>query len=512
MNNVARTRIGVFCLWALCLAGAAHPMERIGAFHADIRIASSGELSVTETIEVQASGRDRQRGIVRQFPADYRDRLGRRMRISVVVDKVLRNGRAEPYALQRAANGMRLRTGTPGRALSRGKHVYEIAYRTARRIRFFEAHDELHWKVAAGVELPLERLSAEVRFERPVAADRMKLDAYTGAESARGQDYHGFVREGAAAFRATRALAPREGMTITVAFPKGVVEPPSIIAGGAGYLSANLGVPVGIAVLALMLALLFACRARSTRACGRPGRASPPEGVGPGGVRFIDHGRFDERCLSAALLGLQSRGYLRIREHGERFRLERTANEVDWFPGEEKLTRRLLRDAHEMRRRGRAMEEAGRAFAKELYAAFGCRAWTSEGSFVLAAAGIGLAGVAAMHALETPHEAIAALAAVMATVLAVFAVHLVPLYRARGRVHQPDIEALRRYLGTAEPQSEEEFSRLLPYAVALELENVWGRRFVEKLPANLVGISARGEDRAPARPRRPLRHRRSAAA
>jgi hypothetical protein len=229
-------------------------------------------------------------------------------------------------------------------------------------------------------------------------------------------------------------------------------------------------------------------------------------------VRFIDRGRFDERCLSAALLGLQSRGYLRIREHGERFRLERTGNEVQWFPGEEKLARRLLRDAHEIRRRGRAMDEAGRAFGRDLRVAFGRRAWTSEGGFVLAAAGIGLAGVLAMLALDTPPEAIAAIAAAMVVVLAVFAVWLVPLYRARGAGHQPEIEALRRYLASAEPKSEEEFSCLLPYAIALELENVWGRRFAEKLPANLVGVSARDEDRARARPRRPLRHTRSAAA
>jgi hypothetical protein len=500
LNKVAKTGIAA----ALCLWTAAHGVERVSAFHSDIRIAASGELAVTETIEVQAAGREVHRGLVRDFP---------RVKAPLVVEKVTRNGRPEPYAVERGPNGTRVRTGDARRALPRGKHVYQIAYRTARRIGFLEEHDELHWNVAGGLTFAFERLSAEVSFERPVPAERMKLEAYTGREGARGQDYHAFVREGSAAFRATRPLAPREGMTIVVAFPKGVVERPSLPERGAWYLSTNPGVPVGVAIFALMLAFLLACWRRFGRKPAGLPSSTPPEGIGPGGVRFIDRNGYDERCLSAALLGLQSRGYLRIREHGERFRLERTGSEIEWFAGEQALARRLLRDEHaEIRRHGRAMEEAGRAFSQALKQAFGRRAWTSHGSFVLAAAGIGLAGVLAMLALDTPQVGVAVLTGAMVVALAVFSVGLLPLYRARGREHQADIEALRRHLSSVEPKNEEQFSRLLPYAVALELENVWGRRYVEMLPSNLVGFTARGEDKAPARPRRPLRHTRSAAA
>ena len=48
--------------------------------------------------------------------------------------------------------------------------------------------------------------------------------------------------------------------------------------------------------------------------------------------------------------------------------------------------------------------------------------------------------------------------------------------------------------------------------VALELEHAWGRRFAERVPANLVELTPRAPDTALARPRRPLRHTRSAAA
>jgi len=236
-------------------------------------------------------------------------------------------------------------------------------------------------------------------------------------------------------------------------------------------------------------------------------------GVGAGGVRFIERGGYDERCLSAAILGLQSRGYLRVHEHGERLRLERGGNDVEWLPGEQSLARRLLRDRTvEIRRHGRTLEEAGRRLGVDLREAFGARRWASHAPFTLAAAGIGAAGVLAMIALETPLAAVACVGAAMAVTLLVFALKLMPIVARRGGEHREAIEALRQYLASAEPASEEEFSRLLPYAVALELEDAWGRRFAERVPANLVVLTPRAADRAPERPTRPLRHKRSAAA
>ena len=508
MNKIVQAAIGGLA----CLSTGAHALERVSAFHSDIRITASGELAVTETIEVQSAARETRRGIVRELFDDYRDRLGSRVKVPLAVDRVTRNGRPEPFALERAADGARIRTGEQGRALPRGKHVYQIAYRTARQVGFFDEHDELYWDVGRGLSAAVERLSAEVSFERTVPASGIKLEAYTGPQGARGQDYHAFVREGSAAFRATRPLAPRESMTIVVAFPKGVVERPSQLERGAWYLSSNRGVPVGAAMLALMLAFLLACRRRFARVPLAP-RAAPPEGVGPGGVRFIDRGAYDERCLGAAILGLQSRGYLRVRELGERLRLERTGEALEWFPGEQSLARRLVRERPaDIRRHGRTLEEAGRKLAAELREAFGRRRWASHLPFAFAAAGIGLAGVLAMRALDTPPAAFAIVAGAMALCLLLFAFKLLPVLSRRGREHQEAIDALRQHLATAQPETEEEFTRLLPYAVALELEHAWGRRFAERVPANLVELTPRAPDTALARPRRPLRHTRSAAA
>ena len=60
MNKVVQAGIGGL----LCLAPAVHAAERLSAFHSDIHIAASGELVVTETLELQSAGRGAPSGIV----------------------------------------------------------------------------------------------------------------------------------------------------------------------------------------------------------------------------------------------------------------------------------------------------------------------------------------------------------------------------------------------------------------------------------------------------------------
>ena len=237
--------------------------ERMTAFHSDIRIAANGGLTVTETIEVQTSGRETRRGIVRDFPGDYHDRFGGRVNVPLIVDRVMRNRAAEPFTLERVNGGFRLRTGDAHRPLPPGKHVYAVTYRTARQIGFLQRHDELYWNVSgSGWPVALERLTAEVSFEQPVPADDIKVDAWTGAPGARGQDFNAFVRSGSAAFRATRPLAPREAMIVLVEFPKGVVSAPSPFERGAWVMATHRGASVGAGIFGLMLALILACRRR----------------------------------------------------------------------------------------------------------------------------------------------------------------------------------------------------------------------------------------------------------
>ena len=247
--------------WAIAVSSAA--AERIQDFHSAIRIQADGVIEVTERIVVEAGGRE----LARDFPTDYRDRFGNRVSVPFEVRRVRRNGTEEPWALERLANAVRIRIGRADTPLAPGTHVYEFTYRTARQIGHFPDHDELYWNVNGnGLMFPVDHISAEVQLPKAVPGSELRAEAYTGAAGARGRSYRYMVRDGAVGFTSTTRFAPREGMTIVVGFPKGVVAEPGVMRRAGWFFSQHWGGAAGLAGVALMLAFL----ARARRAPRRP--------------------------------------------------------------------------------------------------------------------------------------------------------------------------------------------------------------------------------------------------
>ena len=82
-------------------------------------------MTVTEDITVQATGQEIKRGIIRDFPTTYRDRLGNTVTVGFKVEEVLRDGRPEPYHTESAANGVKIYIGQKDVFLTaRGLHLH----------------------------------------------------------------------------------------------------------------------------------------------------------------------------------------------------------------------------------------------------------------------------------------------------------------------------------------------------------------------------------------------------
>jgi len=497
-------------LLLLLLCGNAGAVERVLDFHSEIRIAADGTLTVTEVIVVQAEGREIRRGILRDFPTDYRDRRGARVVAPFEVLRVTRNGEAERHSLERRNNGVRVRIGDPEAQLRYGRHTYEIRYRTARQIGFFDDHDELYWNVNGnGWTFAFDNISAEVTLPKPVPPAQLKAEAYTGPVGAQGRNYQVFTQDGAAAWRSTRPFQPREGMTIVLAFPKGVVARPTPLQRAAWFLSANRGVLAGLAGMCVLLGFLYwrwSLVGRDPRAGPRFPRYEAPPGLGPAGVRFIDKMGADDRGFAAALLGLGARGYLKVteaaRQAGGGYAIERTGKSVEFFPGEQAISEMLLGPGKPIvigRQHSLGVEAARKSFAVDLEGRFGQALFSKNRGSLAAGAGIAFATVGLMHLLDAPGAYLAAIGGAMALLLLFFA-RILPAYSVGGRKLQDGIEGLRQYLSVAEadelrrmkapPQTGEEFARMLPYAVALGVEKTWADRFTTLLGASAVAAAA----------------------
>ena len=83
------------------LVAAADARETILDYQSRIVVNADASLTVTENIRVRAEGRTIKRGIFRGFPTLYRDRDGRRVRVPFEVLEVLRDGKAEPFHIER---------------------------------------------------------------------------------------------------------------------------------------------------------------------------------------------------------------------------------------------------------------------------------------------------------------------------------------------------------------------------------------------------------------------------
>jgi len=496
-------------LLALLVAAApAAAQERVLDFHSDIRIGADGGLHVTERIEVLVEGREIKRGILRDFPTDYRDRTGARVRVPFQVVAVSRNGATEMWSVSSMRNGERIRIGNAAVLLPRGRHVYEITYRTSRQLGFFKEHDELYWNVNGnGWTFPMDRVSAEVRLPRQVPASLLKVEAYTGNQGEQGRNYAAEARDGGAFFQTTRGLMAQQGLTIVVMFPKGIVREPGLLERAEWWIGDNKSVLPGAGGLVLLLAFLW----WRWNLVGRDPRAGPafprydaPQGMGPAGVRYVDKMGFDDRCFASGLLGLGARGYLRIRQELEGYRIERTGTEVALQPGEQALAALVPKSAG-VKTIGKTHDPAVQTvrglLERELALHYDGKLFSrNRGSWITGAL-IAAVSVVAMVMLEAPIVPVIAFGVLMAIVLGVFA-KLLPAYSVEGRKLQDAIQGLRQYLSVAEkddlarmkapPQTPQEFARLLPYAVALDVETAWADRFTAILGAAAVTAAVAG--------------------
>ena len=337
----------LLCLFLLA-AGAAEAREEILSFHSDIEVLADASMTVTETIRVRAEGAEIRRGIYRDFPTDYRDRLGNRYRVGFEVLDVRRNGTAEDYHSERQGNGVRVYIGHPDRLLAPGEYTYALTYRTTRQLGFFDAHDELYWNVTGNDWVfPILEASAEVRLPASVPFDAVSAEGYTGPRGAQGQDYRARVDpDEAVRFAATRALAPGEGLTIVVTWPKGHVEAPGA-AENLGYLIRdNAPYLVGIVGLCVLLVYYLAAWHRH----GRDPEAGvivplyePPAGYSPASMRFIRRMGYDHKTFAAALVNLAVKGLVEIDDSGSDVVVTRTGKEAAGLaPGEKALINALF--------------------------------------------------------------------------------------------------------------------------------------------------------------------------
>ncbi len=332
-----RVLAALACLVLIATAPHAHADERILDFWSDIVVDADTSMTVTETIHVHAEGHDIRRGIFRDFPTDYRDRNGRRVRVGFEFLEASRDGEPESWHQERLSNGVRVYLGNIYTELDPGEYRYTLRYRTTRQLGYFADHDELYWNVTGnGWAFAIDHAQASVTLPDGIAAADVAIEGYTGPQGSTARDVAAHV-DGKAVARiaATVPLAPQEGLTLVVTFPKGVVAAPDARQRLAWFVEDNRreGIAaIGLLVLAAFLALQWWRVGRDPAPGVIIPQYDPPPGLSPAAVRFIWRRQHDHRAFAADLVELGVRNALRITEKKGTYSIERTVGGAQTSP------------------------------------------------------------------------------------------------------------------------------------------------------------------------------------
>ena len=501
-------------------AASLSAQERILSYDSRVDIRRDGSLDVTERITVHAEGSQIRRGIYRDFPTRYRDRFGNRVRVDLEVIGIERNDVMEPWFTERMENGVRINTGNDSFLPVPADYTYTLRYRTTRQLGFFSDHDELYWNaIGTGWVFPIEKGTVEVRLPSRVPPDQLHAEAYTGPQGAKGTSYVAEVPEpGVARYTLTEPLNSYEGFTVVLTFPKGLIPPPTRNEKVKWFLADNRGVLVALGGFLLTLLYMF----NSWRRVGRDPKKGtiiaqyePREGQTPAGLRYLERMGYDMRCFTGDVLVLAVAGRIRINREERKvlkdeWSLERVADPpaTPISLGQQMLLDVLFRsgsDTLKLKNTNAATVQAARdGHSEVLQGEYEPRYFKSNTKVAVVAWLIaivtGIAAFIASGGFGIPF--IIAILVITLISLVVFG-RLIKAPTPEGRQLLDEAEGLKLYMSVAErdelramkspdepPLDAKRYEALLPFAVALGVEEAWTNKFTAAVGAAAAAQAA----------------------
>lgn len=486
--------------------------EKITSFHSDITVAESGSLTVRETIQIYAAGDIFKRGITRALPLTRRDIDNNRIGVDYIIREVLVDGKPVNYFTEKEGGDLVVYVGERDRYLSPGNYRYEILYETAGQIGFFDDYDELSWNVNGLSGKTMDSVGAVVRL--PAGADVISSHCYTGRQGSGDSNCTTETDEVGTLVVQANNLPSNEMLTLSVGFTKGIVtQPPEQLPRTFTWFERK-----GLVLLSsLFLVFLFAYYIYTWRRYGvdppKPvviPQFSPPDGLSPASVGMLYKGHYLDDFVTASIVNLSVKGFIRIDEVVEkgglfglrsdkRYALARLKEADDKLPAEEQIVMRsLFRKTESVTLTGKYDETIAmmmRDFHKSLKKQHG--SVLNEGRnlkfhLVPWLAFIAYFIVMVRFVADDLLQFTANRNALVTTLLLGLVSYLLYAWLIvrpgeRKLHYRSAVEGLKMYLDVAEEKQLQFFNppevtpalfeQLLPYAIALDMEKVWGDKF-----------------------------------
>src|SRR5579859_2160912 len=306
------------CFWrlAICfaaaffLAPAVFSRElRIEKFDEQVTVLRNGTVDVTENITFHFIGH--WNGIYREIPVEYNTPRGMNYSLFLNVKSITDSSGAKlKFESSRDRHYRKLKIYVPG-AQDTTKTIV-IEYTVSDALRFFEDHDEFYWNVTGDEwDVPIGNASANITL--PESATGIRTNVFTGAYRSREKQAEAEVVGNGVEVHTTAPLAYHEGLTIAVAFDKGIVHEPTAAERTILMLRSNWPLVIPIFAFAGMFWLWWT-RGRDPRLRPIAAQYQPPDQLTPSEVGTLIDNSVDMRDITAAIVDLAVRGYFSIEE------------------------------------------------------------------------------------------------------------------------------------------------------------------------------------------------------
>lgn len=489
MGNVKKILALIFYF---IVTSGVHAAEQIDRYDVDATVRSDGTVAVVETIAYDF-GTDERHGIFRTLPVIKTNEENKKFEVAVtgleVSDPL---GTSYTFVQSRDGDDLELKIGDPDKTIT-GKHTYIIRYTLGGALTYFEDHDEFYWN-AFGTNWPTSISEGTFRVTLPenIPVEDVQMECFTGSYGASDVGCSGAYENGTVVFTLTSPLSAYEGLTAVVGFPKGMVavlEPQEVIS----FWSTQIG-KIVLVVLAIIGFLWYVVApflvVRYWWKNGRDPKPamgvtsawfSPPKNkqlrpltpVETGGL--VDE-QVDLRDIYASIVDLARRGYIKIVEKDKKFTLEKVK---DWKgdgelePFEVELLDGLMGSKESVKFEDANLYETNRKVSGTVYESLVKQGFfpsnpqtIRNGAYLVAVIGLFTFNL------------------FLGVIAFIFGKNL-PRKTPFGAQGAAIGMSLKNFLSSQErhmkfqAKNQMFFEKLLPYAIAFGVEDVWAKRFAD---------------------------------
>ncbi len=329
------TRRFSFCLAAVVLPlkfsmarGADNsfgPDFTVTSYNANITVHKNSAVTVEETFEVEL--REVIGTLWRDIPADFVGKQGEQIGVYVSVKESYVDSHQVEQPVVDRLGGM-VRVQLPIDTDAWGKYRFQLKYKIENAIEFLSEGDQFVWDIVGkSWRAEILKATATIQFDSNLVPQDFEIDCNTGSLGYRTGDCLAEISGGEIVYSSTRALRAFEGLTLAVYLPKGVLTPPTAWQQLVWHYNLRSN---WLFALPLASFLIMVWRwARKRRLLLKPRNVRSINEVpsfdelrlSPADVGVLFTERFSEIHIAATFLDLANRGFLQLREKNEaRFR------------------------------------------------------------------------------------------------------------------------------------------------------------------------------------------------